>query len=297
MNNVIKPYFLAQQRRINKVLEQQLPSLNKQPKHLPKAMRYAVLNGGKRLRPLLVYATGKIFNAKPDLLDHAACAVEFVHCYSLVHDDLPAMDNDDLRRGKLTCHRAFDEATAILAGDALQTLAFKILADSFYSGLSAPIVLEMIKTLADACGSNGMAGGQVIDLRAEGHKLNLSELKRLHELKTGALISASIKLGALIGGASPKQLEALAKFSRYIGLAFQIKDDILDIETPTETLGKQQGADLLLHKATFPSLLGMDKAKKYLIKTYQRAIECLQPFGKRADLLQGLANYIVERDH
>lgn len=286
-------YLHHYQTHINKVLTQYLPTENTEPQNLHKAMHYAVLNGGKRIRPLLMYATGEIFNIPLKKLDPAASAVEMIHCYSLVHDDLPAMDNDDLRRGQPTCHKAFDEATAILAGDALQSLAFKILTENN----TPEIALKMLITLADACGSDGMAGGQALDLQAVGKKLTLQQLETLHRLKTGALIRASIKLPAIIAECSTKQATALDKFANDIGLAFQIKDDILDIESTTETLGKRQGADIAHNKTTYPLLVGMQTAKQQVKTLHENANKQLQIFGNQANSLKLLADYIVERNH
>lgn len=289
-------YLNTHQTRIAKSLKFFLPAIEAEPKRLHEAMHYVVLNGGKRIRPLLVYAAGDIVKADPQLLDRCASAVEFIHCYSLVHDDLPAMDNDDLRRGKPTCHKAFDEATAILAGDALQTLAFKILTDYRSTTVADETILKMLSYLADACGSNGMAGGQTIDLQAVGKALNLTQLETLHRLKTGALIRVSVQLGAMAGNCNDQQYQALRQFADEIGLAFQIQDDILDVEGSTEEIGKRQGADIALNKPTFPTILGMQQAKKYLQEKYQEAIYHLDIFGDKALPLKLLANYIVERN-
>lgn len=241
------------------------------PPRLRNAMSYSALSGGKRLRPLLVYATGHSFGVTLDQLDPAAAAVEFVHAYSLVHDDLPAMDNDDLRRGKPTCHKAFDDATAILAGDALQTLAFTLLS-SHTQDWSQEIRLEAIKTLAEAIGAKGMVGGQMLDIEAEDSQISLEELENLHSLKTGALIRTSIRLGALAAGCLDHHLlKKLDQFGAITGLAFQVQDDLLDVESTTEVLGKRAGADETLHKSTYPSLLGIFQAKKFLQELYEQA--------------------------
>lgn len=241
------------------------------PKRLQEAMSYSVLGAGKRLRPLLVYATGSGFGADLANLDPAACAVELIHCYSLVHDDLPAMDDDDLRRGRPTCHKAFDEATAILVGDALETLAFTVLT-SHDQPWSNDNRLAAVRTLAEAAGAAGMVGGQMLDIESENHKITLSELENLHRLKTGALIRASVRLGALAGGCDDAQLlTQLDQFAALIGLAFQVQDDLLDVESTTEILGKRAGADEALNKSTYPSLLGIASAKHHLQELYQQS--------------------------
>ena len=281
---------------VEKALDYWLPANNVQPVHLHEAMRYAVLGDGKRIRPVLVYASGEAFAVDRKILDGPACAVELIHAYSLIHDDLPAMDNDDLRRGRPTCHKAFDEATAILAGDALQALAFQILAHSSDITVRAEQRLKMIDILALASGSRGMAGGQAIDLAAVGKKLNIAELENMHIHKTGALIRASVELGAL--SAEDVEQSAFEKVSHYakcIGLAFQIQDDILDVESDTETLGKPQGSDIQRNKPTYPDLLGLEGAKKAARELHKEAIESLEQFDHKADTLRWIANYIIER--
>ena len=288
--------FIAQyQQRIEAVLAQNLAPESQHPMRLHQAMRYAILDGGKRIRPLLVYVTGDCLNVELNTLDIAAAAVEMIHCYSLVHDDLPAMDNDDLRRGKPTCHKAFDEATAILAGDAIQANAFTLLAED--STNSDAKRVKMLQVLGYACGSFGMAGGQAIDLAATGQSLTLEQLENMHQLKTGALIEASVLLAAIVADVDEHVYQSLASFAKLIGLAFQIQDDILDIESDTATLGKQQGADVALNKATFPALLGLEEAKHYLQQTYQAALNALINLGPKMDALRELAAYIVQREH
>jgi geranylgeranyl pyrophosphate synthase len=265
------------------------------PVRLREAMGYSVLGGGKRLRPLLVYAAGNGFGADLAQLDPAAAAVEFMHGYSLVHDDLPAMDDDDLRRGKPTCHRAFDEATAILAGDALQALAFTVLSSHEHSW-PAEIRLEAVKTLAEAVGAMGMVGGQMMDIEAENKKISLIELEELHHLKTGALIRASVRLGALASGCmDPVLLEQLDKFGRLIGLAFQVQDDLLDVESSTEVLGKKAGADEALHKSTYPSIIGLPQAKKRLQELYEQAEMILKTLTIETSALYQVMNLLRER--
>jgi farnesyl diphosphate synthase len=281
--------------RANRALEACLPQAQPGPAQLHEAMRYAVLNGGKRVRATLVYAAGEAVGADSSLLDGPACAVELIHAYSLVHDDLPAMDDDDLRRGKPTCHRAFGEANALLAGDALQSFAFQMLSDG--AG-DAQRSVAMVATLAHASGSLGMAGGQAIDLAAVGRELGLDALEHMHRHKTGALIRASVRLGALCGESiGAEQLAQLDAYAACIGLAFQVRDDILDVEADTETLGKAQGADIALNKPTYPALLGLASAKHKAEELHERAISELAEFDTRADGLRGISAYIVNRAH
>jgi geranylgeranyl pyrophosphate synthase len=284
------------QSRVRTVLDAVLPAADVIPQRLHAAQRYAVLNGGKRLRPLLVYCTGEALGLDPNALDAPAAAVELIHAYSLVHDDLPAMDNDDLRRGQPTTHRAFDEATAILVGDALQVLAFSLLARDRAAGVSLDARLKMIQILADASGTVGMAGGQALDLAAVGRNLDLPELEAMHRLKTGALIRASVLLAAACSPKlTPAEWEALDGYSQDIGLAFQIQDDILDVEGSTEDLGKTIGSDAARAKPTYPSILGLEAAKTRARELQQRAGERLALFGGRAQVLTWLASYVVDR--
>ncbi len=294
----LKSLMTTYRQRVNSALETWLPTPEIQPTRLHQAMRYAVFNGGKRVRPLLVYLTGSALNVNPASLDAPACAVEFIHAFSLVHDDLPAMDDDDLRRGKPTCHKAFDEATALLVGDALQTLAFYVISHDSNLQTTDKQRLEMIETLALASGSRGMAGGQAIDMDSVGQSLNIAELENMHIHKTGALIRASVKLGAL---ACPtidnNRLEKLDHYAKCIGLAFQIQDDILDIESSTEMLGKAQGSDIAHNKVTYPSLLGMHGAKQMAEELIEDAMTSLADFDKKAEPLRWIANYIVTRNY
>lgn len=284
--------------RTETALQNWLPAATTLPTRLHASMRYSVLAGGKRVRPILVYASGLAVGARTEVLDAPACAVELIHAYSLIHDDLPAMDDDDLRRGQPTCHKAFDEATAILAGDALQSLAFHILAKYTDQSLSAEQRLEMLDTLAIASGSRGMAGGQAIDLDSVGKKISIVELENMHIHKTGALIRASIKLGALCQPEIDNvMLESLEHYAKCIGLAFQVRDDILDEEGDTQTLGKTQGADRALNKPTYTSILGLESAKALINELHNDAIARLEPFGDKGDALRWLARYIVERKH
>lgn len=282
--------------RVEQALDSWLPRADTHPARLHDAMRYAVLGSGKRLRPVLVYAAGETLGLPLERLDAPACAVELIHAYSLVHDDLPAMDDDDLRRGKPTCHKAYDEATAILVGDALQTLAFHILAHAPLDGVEAQIRLRMIGTLSLAAGSRGMVGGQAIDLAAVGTQLDAAQLEDMHIHKTGALIRASVLLGALASPqVSTEALEALDHFAKCIGLAFQIQDDILDVEGDTAEMGKTRGADANLGKPTYPAILGMDEAKRLARELVDDALNSLKGFDQRADVLRGIAKYVINR--
>lgn len=286
-------FLQACQLRSASALEQILPLPTEPASRLKQAMRYSALNGGKRVRATLVYAAAQAVSGEiPAYSDPIACAVELIHAYSLVHDDLPAMDDDALRRGQPTCHIAFDEATAILAGDALQTLAFECLA---ITELSSEKRCELILALARASGAAGMVAGQDMDLSAEGKQISLPELESLHRHKTGALIRASVQLGAIATNATAEQKTALDNYASAIGLAFQVQDDILDIESSTEELGKQQGADLALNKSTYPSLLGLEKAKQRAQDLCDEAIRALTLFDGSAEPLRQLAHYIIER--
>ena len=261
-------------------------------------MRYASLNGGKRIRAMLVYAAGQALGAELAKLDIPACAVELIHAYSLVHDDLPAMDNDMLRRGKPTCHIAYDEATAILVGDGLHSLAFELLAKDTTLNLSATRRLAMIETLAQAAGSNGMVGGQAEDIAAEGHKLDMEKLERLHLGKTGALIRAAVRMGALTNETVDTQtLEIMDEYATRIGLAFQIVDDILDEESDTETLGKKSGVDRAMEKATYPSLIGLEASREMARQLHSKALCALDKLGSNSHILRGIAGIVVGREH
>jgi farnesyl diphosphate synthase len=290
--------FLARvQARVEAALDARLPAAATEPQRLHAAMRYATLGGGKRLRAALVYAVGETLGAPDARLDVPACALELVHAYSLVHDDLPAMDDDDLRRGKPTVHRAFDEATAILAGDALQTLAFELLARDPALAVSAAQRLEMIAQLAAAAGAAGMAGGQAIDLGAVGRNLTLAELEGMHARKTGALIRAAVALGALAADTGPQQRAGLDAYARHLGLAFQIVDDILDVEGETATLGKPQGSDQERAKPTYPALLGLERARTLAGECRAAALESLAPLGDNARLLRDIADFVIHRTY
>jgi farnesyl diphosphate synthase len=291
-----KALIRAYQIRVEKALEERLPPASIHPSRLHESMRYAVLGSGKRIRPVLVYTTGTVAGVALEHLDGPACAVELIHAYSLIHDDLPAMDNDDLRRGKLTCHKAFDEATALLAGDALQTLAFQVLAQDGGTVPDPETRLRLINTLAQAAGSRGMAGGQAIDLMAVGKELNLAELENMHIHKTGALLRASVLMGAISQPAiAAETVEALDHYAKCIGLAFQIHDDILDVVSDSQTLGKNPGQDAALDKPTYPALLGLEGARRHADMLHESALESLASFGSEADLLRWIAAYVVQR--
>jgi len=265
---------------------------------LKSVMEYATLNGGKRIRPILAYAAALAVGEQQSKTDNSACAVELIHCYSLVHDDLPAMDDDDLRRGAPTVHKAYNEATAILVGDALQSLAFQTLATNSNTGIDPTTCLKMIDVLARASGFEGMAGGQALDFEAVGKPLNLEQLQAIHSLKTGALITASVELGAL---SSPlideQQLCSLRNYANHIGLAYQVQDDILDVTANTATLGKPQGSDQSLNKPTYTSLLGLNTAKEKARILADQAIADLDGFTHSAEYLREIALYIVQRTH
>jgi len=285
-------------KRVDYALQKPLPAIEQTGTTLEAAMHYATLNGGKRVRPVLVYATGKAFGADPNILDVPACAIEYMHAYSLVHDDLPSMDDDDLRRGNPTCHIKYGEATAILAGDALQALAFTTLAVSLKKQLDATIIIDMIDELGRASGIEGMAAGQAIDLQSVGQTLSLEQLEAMHRCKTGALIRASVILGATCAKVSnPTDLANLTTYGDAIGLSFQIVDDILDVVGDTEILGKTQGADIALNKPTFPSIMGLDGARKHADQQRDRALSALDGYGAEFDELRELASYIVSRSH
>ncbi|WP_413734901.1 (2E,6E)-farnesyl diphosphate synthase [Sodalis sp. RH21] len=291
--------LLASHERVDRALDRFFaPLSNREP--LVQAMRHGALLGGKRLRPFLVYRTGELFGLPPDVLDAPAAAVECIHAYSLIHDDLPAMDNDDLRRGQPTCHIKFGETTAILAGDALQTLAFSILADTPMPSVAARDRLLMVSALAQASGAGGMCLGQALDLAAEERPVSLPELETIHRHKTGALIRAAVKLGALAAGEpGHRALPYLDRYAAAIGLAFQVQDDILDVVGDTATLGKRQGADQQLGKSTYPALLGLDNARAKAQDLFQESLASLEnvaALGYDTSTLIALARFIIERD-
>lgn len=294
----VASFLVNCQQQVDLYLSSCLPESNHST--LYQAMRYSLFNGGKRIRPGLCYAAAELIGTTVEATHRAASAVEMIHAYSLIHDDLPAMDDDDLRRGKPTCHIVFGEATAILAGDGLQSLAFEILAAPASGDKidDAHMRLQLVQQLARAAGPLGMVGGQSLDLNAINCEPGIAELETMHRAKTGALITASVLMGALSTGvATPQDLADLESFSKAIGLAFQVKDDILDVESQTETLGKRQGADQARNKPTYTSLLGLPGAKMKLAELHLASNNALVRFGDRGAYLQGIANFIVSRDH
>ncbi len=283
--------------RLEQALIARLPAEDSLPNQLHAAMRYSTLSGGKRIRASLVYATGESLGASLEALDIPACAVEIIHSFSLVHDDMPCMDDDDLRRGKPTCHKAFDEATALLVGDALQSLAFDLIANDPALAIDSDRRLRMVGVLSRAVGSCGMAGGQAIDIESVGQTLSPERLEDMHRRKTGELIHASVMLGALTAEIQDNAiLEALDQYGEAIGLAFQVVDDILDITADTETLGKPQGSDQAQNKPTYPSILGLDAARSKAEELYQIALASLSPLGDNGRILGEIADFIVHRN-
>lgn len=284
------------QKRVNAALDKYLPTEDPPEHNLAEAIRYSVIGGGKRIRPAMVYAAGEAMGVSTDLLDIPACAVEMIHAYSLIHDDLPAMDDDDLRRGRPTCHKAFDEATAMLAGDALQALAYEILAKDDHEELTPEHRIDMLSLLTEASGAHGMAGGQAVDLASVGKQLTLEQLEHMHRLKTGALIRASILLGGMCKqDVSQQEIDMLSEYALCIGLSFQIQDDILDVVSDTETLGKPQGSDEKQEKPTFPTIIGLEESRQRAIMQHELALKILEPLDEKADSLRQLSAYIVER--
>lgn len=288
-------YLTSQKKRINRALESLLKTSDK-PDRILEAMTYSLMAGGKRIRPVLCVAAAEAAGGNPEDAVPAACALEMVHTYSLIHDDLPAMDDDALRRGKPTCHMAFDEATAILAGDALLTLAFQTLASIELSKAEqAAKWLRVIQLISYAAGYCGMIQGQMLDITSEGRQLTLAELKSLHRLKTGALIEASISSGAVLGGLNSNKISLFESYAQNIGLAFQVTDDILNVEGDPEIMGKAVGTDKLRNKNTYPSLLGLKKSKDFAGKLVENALQALESFDQKAEPLRAIAKYIVER--
>ena len=287
-------YWSARQKKVDAALNRFLPSLTTKPKTIHEAMRYSIFAGGKRLRPVICLATAEVISGKNDDAIPLACAVECIHTYSLIHDDLPSMDNDDFRRGKPTSHKVYGEGVAVLAGDALLTIAFEMAASCRawprYSHA------DVIHELAVAAGSQKLIAGQVADLEGEGKKISPAELRYIHDNKTAALIASSIRLGAMSANATPKQLERLTDFGESLGLAFQVIDDILDVTQTTEKLGKSAGKDIAAQKATYPALLGLNKAKKEADRLTARARAALKPFGKSAAPLEAIADFLLKRE-
>ena len=292
----LRGFLLECSQLVEAQLAVRLPAEQGPASRLFAAVRYSALGGGKRLRPALAIATSDALGGQRHVALGVAAAVEMIHVYSLIHDDLPAMDDDALRRGKATCHIAFDEATAILAGDGLQALAFLQLAE--LEGVAPATVVKLIAQLAKWAGCDGMVAGQAIDIAATGQQLNLDQLKQMHRLKTGALMEASVMLAAQASGnASKQQLLALQNFSQTLGLAFQIQDDLLDIESDTAQLGKPQGSDIASGKVTYPQLLGVEEARQAAHQAHSKALASLESFDQRADPLRALANFVVTRNY
>jgi geranylgeranyl diphosphate synthase type II len=291
----LKSYIKQKNLIINASLEKMIQDSQSSPT-LVKAMRYSLMAGGKRIRPVLCLAACEAVGGLPEDALTAACALEMIHTYSLIHDDLPAMDDDELRRGKATCHIAFDEATAILAGDALLTLAFEVLSSvPLTDGNQAAQWLRVIRFISQAAGFRGMVQGQMLDIASEGLNLSADELETMHRLKTGALIETSLACGALIGGADQRQRDLLNGYARKIGLAFQVADDILNVEGNSELMGKSTGTDNLREKSTYPSVLGIQASREFAEKLVQESLQALKTFDKRADPLRDIARYIIER--
>lgn len=291
----LESYLTSQKKRINRALESLLNTADK-PDRILEAMTYSLMAGGKRIRPVLCMAAAEAVGGNSEDAVSAACALEMVHTYSLIHDDLPAMDDDALRRGKPTCHVAFDEATAILAGDALVTLAFQTLSSVGLSDAQqATKWLKVIQLISYAAGYCGMIQGQMLDITSEGRQLTLDELKSMHRLKTGALIEASLSSGAVLGGINSNRISLLESYAQNIGLAFQVADDILNVEGDPQIMGKAVGTDELRHKNTYPSLLGLQKSKDFAGKLVENALQALETFDEKAEPLRAIAKYIIER--
>jgi farnesyl diphosphate synthase len=284
------------QMHFDRILPGRLELAAEAPGQLFEAMRYSALSGGKRMRPLLVYGSARALGFEPTTVDGIACAIEIIHAYSLIHDDLPAMDDDDLRRGRPTCHRAFDEATAILAGDALQALAFEILSSDPELARFPDRQVAIIRSVSRACGADGMAGGQVLDLSAVGESLSLDELQTMHRLKTGALIAVSATAPALLHDRSVDHVDRLRRYGDRVGLAFQIHDDILDVTGNSATIGKSTQKDAAARKPTFPSILGLDESRRYAAALRDEALEEIRQFPGKSDCLEWLAGYAISRE-
>lgn len=296
--DVTTRYIKQCQKRVNAALKKQLPSVTSEPRKLHKAMRYSVLNGGKRIRAAFAYATAEALGAKPAVIDPVCAAIKMIHAFSLIHDDLPALDNDDLRRGLPTCHKAFGEATAILAGDSLQSLPFEILANLPAKYLPAATKVEMIRLLANAIGSKGMIGGEEMDIEMVAKSVTLKKIETMFQLKTGYLLTASLLLGALAANCRDKKtLFNLGKFGHYIGLAFQIHDDIIGISSSTALLGKKQGNDIAMNKPAYPVIAGMKKAQEKEKRYYKKSIEYLNKCKFNSDKIKLIAAYIIERNY
>lgn len=292
--STLQQYFTEQGQLIDKVLGRWVPAESEDPEVIHKAMRYSLFAGGKRIRPILTIAAARTVTDSPEGVENAAATLELIHTYSLIHDDLPALDNDDLRRGRPTCHRVFGESIAILAGDALLTLAFEVL--SRLRGITAECIVRLVGELAKASGTvNGMIAGQVNDIQGEGKEPTPALLDSIHRAKTGALLRASVRMGAIYARASEDELRALSAFGEHAGLAFQIVDDVLDVESPSEALGKTAGKDEAQQKITFPAVYGLSRSREMAEEQRKKAHAALQRFGSRADRLRQIADFIVQR--
>jgi len=291
----LRSYLAARQKKIDQALDRYLPKENAKPATIHKAMRYSLFAGGKRLRPILTLAAAEACGGKIDRAMPLACAMECIHTYSLVHDDLPSMDNDDLRRGRPTCHKVFGDGIAVLAGDALLTIAFEIVSRA--KPASRYNMSILLRELAVAAGSQKLIAGQVADLEGEGKKIDMTGLRYIHENKTAAILTTSVRLGAMSANANPKQLGAITKFGRALGLAFQVIDDILDVTQTSEKLGKSAGKDVAAQKATYPAIIGLEKSRVEAKRLTKEAHTALSIFGKKGDTLHALANYLLEREY
>jgi geranylgeranyl diphosphate synthase type II len=291
----LKRYLVARQKEVDRALDRFLPKASVSPATIHKAMRYSLFAGGKRLRPILCLAAAEACSGKVSAALPHACAVECIHTYSLIHDDLPSMDNDDLRRGRPTCHKVFGEGIAILAGDALLTIAFEIATKA--KPVSRYDLRDVFAEIAEAAGSRKLIAGQVADLEAEGRKLNRAQVRSIHENKTAALLTASVRLGAMAANATTKQLSAITAFGRALGLAFQVIDDILDVTQTSEKLGKSAGKDLAAQKATYPAVIGLEKSRAEARRLTRRAHDALESLGATARVLRTLADYLLQREY
>jgi geranylgeranyl diphosphate synthase, type II len=291
----MKDYIISRQKMVEEALQSYLPKPSIKPKTIHKAMRYSVFAGGKRLRPILCLAAAECCGGEASAALPLACAIECIHTYSLIHDDLPCMDNDDLRRGMPTSHKVFGEAIAVLAGDALLTFAFELAAQ--VPGWPRHSLKDVIRELAIASGSRSLIAGQVLDLESEGKSVSLPMLRFIHESKTAALLRATVRLGAMSANATPARLECLSEFGMALGLAFQVIDDILDVTQSSETLGKSAGKDLVSEKATYPSLIGLEASRKVAKRLTEEAHRTLMPFARKAEILHGLADYLLDREY
>ncbi|MFL6519951.1 MAG: polyprenyl synthetase family protein [Chthoniobacterales bacterium] len=291
----LKRYLVARQREVDRALNRFLPKESVAPATIHKAMRYSLFAGGKRLRPILCLAAAEACGGKISAALAHACAVECIHTYSLIHDDLPCMDNDDLRRGRPTCHKVFGDGIAILAGDALLTIAFEIATNA--KPVSRYDLRDIFREITEAAGSRKLIAGQVADLEAEGRRLTRAEVRSIHENKTAALLMTSIRLGAISANATPKQLNAVTKFGRALGLAFQVIDDILDVTQTSEKLGKSAGKDLAAQKATYPAVIGLEKSRAEARRLTIQAHRALESLGKNAGVLRALADYLLAREY